>query len=240
MNRRFHSILALWMLGFVVLLAGCGRELQQRQAFISFLQKEVIPRNSGILIPNKTMRNKFGIYAAHYDVIVEYNKTMLEQVGRPLEKLQREYQDAMKPEATVEERKAAINAYREALQSIEGTLDKILAATESEIAALEQPDELKDVYIQATEKHVRLPAKALKVMIPATEEMMIKNLSLLDFIIANKGKVEIKDGMIQVDRNRDKNQATLTRLNEMQTEILEIAKSIEAQHGELTRLPVGK
>jgi cysteinyl-tRNA synthetase len=238
MNKRFHF--TLWMLCFVVLLTGCGRESQQRQAFINFLQKEVIPRNSGILIPNKAMRNKFGIYTAHYDVIVEYNKAMLEKVGRPLEKLQREYQDAMKPEATVEERRAAIIKYREALYSIETTLDKVLAATESEIAALDQPDELREVYIQATEKHVRIPAQALKAMIPATEEMMNKNLDLLDFITANRGKVEIKDGMIQVDRNKDKDQSALTRLNEIQAEILKIAKSIESQHGEFTRQSIRK
>jgi hypothetical protein len=238
MNKRFFT---LWILGFVVLLlSGCGRELQQRQAFISFLQKEVIPRNSGILIPNKAMRNKFGIYATHYDVIVEYNKAMLERVGRPLEKLQREYQDALKPEATVEERKAAIIKYREALQSIEATLDKVLTTTESEVAALDQPEELKEVYFQAVEKHVRIPARALKNMIPATEEMMDKNLDLLDYIIANRGKVEIKDGMIQVNRNKDKDQSTLTHLNEMQAEILKMAQSIQSQHAEFTRQSVGK
>jgi cysteinyl-tRNA synthetase len=236
MNKRLHVILALWVLGFVVLLAGCSRELQQRQAFINFLQKEVIPRNSGILIPNRAMRDKFGIYATHYDVIVEYNKAMLERVGKPLEKLQREYQDAMKPEATVEERKAAIIKYREALQSVDATLDKVFATTESEIAALNQPDELKEVYSQAVEKHVRIPAMALKNMIPATEEMMNKNLDLLDYIIANRGKVEIKDGMIQVDKNKDKDHTILTRLNEMQAEILKMAKSIETQHGEFTRI----
>ncbi|MDR2015166.1 MAG: DUF3053 family protein [Azoarcus sp.] len=240
MNKRFRSILVLWMLGFVVLFAGCARELQQRQAFVSFLQKEVIPRNSGILIPNKSMRNKFGIYATHYDVIVEYNKAMLEKVGRPLEKLQREYQEALKPEATVEERRTAIIKYREALQMIETTLDKVLATTESEVAALDQPDELKDVYILAVEKHVRAPARAVKAMIPATGEMMDKNLDLLDYITANRGKVEIKDGMIQVDRNKDKDHSTLARLNEMQAEILKKAQSIQSQHGEFTRQSVGK
>jgi len=240
MNMRFRSILVLWMLGVVVLLAGCGRELQQRQAFISFLQKEVIPRNSGILIPTKAMRKKFGIYAAHYDVIIEYNKAILERIGRPLEKLQREYQEAMKPEANVEERKNAITKYREALQSIEAALDREVATTESEVAKLDQPDELKEVFLQAVEKHVRIPAQALKAMIPATGEMMSKNLDLLNYIMANKGTVEIKDGMIQVDRNKDKDQSVLTRLNEMQAEILKMAQSIQSQHNEFMRQSIGK
>ena len=207
---------------------------------MSFLQKEVIPRNSGILVPTDTMRKKFGIYAMHYDIIVEYNRAVLEKVGKPLEKLQREYQDALKPEADVEERRKAIIKYREALKSIEEVLDKELTFTESEIAKLEQPDELRNIYTLAVEKHIRIPGKALKAMIPATEEMMNKNLDLLDFIVANKGKVEIKDGMILVDRNKDKDQSTLTRLNEMQAEILRMANAIQAQHSEFTRQSIGK
>jgi len=240
MNNRFRSIFILWILGFAVLLVGCSRELQQRQAFISFLQKEVIPRNSGILIPTKAMRSKFGVYVTHYDVIVEYNKAMLETVGIPLKNLQDEYQVALKPEATVDERKQAIIKYREALQSIGAILDKQLATSEAKLKALDQPDDLKDVFTQAVEKHVGIPAKTLKAMIPATEEMMNKNLDLLDYITANKGKVEIKDGMIQVDRNKDKDQLMLTRLREMQDEILKMAQSIQAQHAEFTRLSVGK
>ncbi|MCL2643984.1 MAG: DUF3053 domain-containing protein [Betaproteobacteria bacterium] len=239
-NIRFRSLFVLLMVGFAVLLFGCSRELQQRQAFVGFLQKEVIPRNSGIIIPTKAMRSKFGIYVTHYDLIVEYNKAMLDTVGRPLERLQREYQDAVKPEASVDERKQAIIKYREALQSIGDVLDKQLVATESRLATLEQPDDLKEVYSQAVEKHVRIPAKTLKAMIPAIEEMMNKNLDLLDYITANKGKVEIKDGMIQVDRTKDKDQSTLSHLREMQEEILKMAQAIQSHHAEFTRQSVGK
>jgi len=240
MNKRFYSVSVLWMLCLVALLTGCGREAQQRQAFISFLQKEVIPRNSGILIPDRATRKKFGVYATHYDVIVESNRAILEKVGRPLERLQREYQDAMKPEANVEERRAAIIKFREALQSIEITLDNELATTGVEIEKLSQPDDLEGVFIKAVEKHIRTPSKSLKAMIPAIEKMMSKNLDLLDFIAANKGKVEIKDGMIQVDRNKDKDQSVLMHLNEMQTEILKMAQAIQRQHNEFTRQSISK
>ncbi|MCL1825646.1 MAG: DUF3053 family protein [Betaproteobacteria bacterium] len=240
MNKRFCSVLVLWMLGLVVLLAGCSKELQQRQTFIGFLQKEVIPRNSGLLIPTKAMRKKFGIYTAHYDVIVEYNKAMLEKVGRPLEKLQREYQDAVKPEANIGERRKAIITYRETLQPIKAALDTELAMTESKVEKLDQPDELKEIYSQAVEKHVRIPAKALKAMIPAIEAMMDKSLELLDYIIANKGKVEIRDGMILVDRNKDKDQATLTRIEAMQAEIRSMEHAIQSQHKEFIRQSIGK
>jgi len=238
MNKHFYTV--PWILCLVVLLGGCGRELQQQQAFESFLQKEVIPRNSGILIPNMSTRKKLGVYALHYDVIVEYNKVVLEKVCKPLEKLQRDYQDAMKPEASVEERRKAIIEHRRAIRALEVALDKELAWTESEIAKLDQPDELRKVYTLAVEKHIRIPAKAFKAMVPANEKMMNKNLDLLDFIAANKGKVEIKDGQIQVDGKKDKDQATLNRLREMQDEIIKMAKAIQTQHNEFTRQLISK
>ena len=240
MNKRFYFVAIFCGLCLVASFAGCSREVQQRQAFTRFLQKEVIPRNSGIYIPNTAMRKKLGIYATHYDVIVEHNKTMLERVGRPLEKLQREYQDAVKPEATTKERQAAIIKYRDALQAIAEDLDKVLAATESEIVKLKQPEGLKETYTQTVEKHIRAPARILKAMIPAIMEMMSKNLELLDYIAANKGKVEIKDGMIQVDRNKDKDQSILTHLKKMQDEIHAMAQSIQEQHNEFTRQSIGK
>jgi len=235
MNKHVRSLLILWLLGVAITLTGCGRELQQRQAFITFLQKEVIPRNSGILIPTKAMRKKFGEYASHYDVIIDFNKAMQEKIGRPLDKLQREFSEAMKPEATVKARTAATTKYRESLQEIEKTLDDELAVAEGRINQLVQPSELKTVYTQAVDKHVRFPAKALKAMIPATREMLDKNLALLEFVGANKGKIEIRDGMIQV-----KDRSTLARLNEMQADIAKMAQSIQAQHTEFTRQSMGK
>ncbi|MDR3213245.1 MAG: DUF3053 domain-containing protein [Azoarcus sp.] len=218
------------MIGLAVLLTGCGRELQQRHAFIGFLQKEVIPRNSGLIIPTKTMRKKFGEYAVHYDVIVDFNTTMHEEVGRPLDKLQREFAEAMKPEAEVKERKAATIRYRKSLSEIAQKLDAELARTEERIAALQQPGDLEIVFTQAVDKHVRLPAHTLKTMIPATSEMLNKNLVLLDFVVANKGKILIKDGMIQV-----RDQSTLTELNQMQADIARTAQAIQAQHNEFTQ-----
>jgi len=240
MNKRFRFIFVLWALGFAVLFTGCSRELQQQHAFISFLQKDVIPRNSGFLIPNSATRKKFGVYAAHYSLIVEYNKIILDKVVKPLEKSQREYQGAEKPETNAEERKEAIIKHREELKSIEEALDKEFAAVELKLAALEQPDEVKEVYVQAVEKHVRIPATGLKNLISSIELMLNKSLDLMDYIIANKGKVEIKDGMIQVDINKRDYQSTLDRLDEMQREIRDMADAIQVQHTGNVRQSIGR
>ena len=84
---------------------------------------------------------------------------------------------------------------------------------------------MKAVFTQAVEKHVRLPAHTLKSMVPVTNEMLKKNLALLDFVLANKGKILIKDGMIQVT-----DQSALSRLNQMQADIAKTAQAIQAQH----------
>jgi len=181
------------------------------------------------------MRKKFGEYASHYDVIIDFNKSMQEKIVLPLDKLQREFSEAMRPEATVKARTTATTRYRQSLQQIEKTLDDELALAEGKIARLVQSNDLKAVYTQAVDKHVRFPAKALKAMIPATCELLDKNLALLEFIGSNKGKVEIRDGMIQV-----KDRSTLARLNEMQADIAKMAKNIQSQHNEFTRQSMGK
>ncbi|MDR0563362.1 MAG: DUF3053 domain-containing protein [Azoarcus sp.] len=237
MNKHFRSIVILWAACFAFLLAvtGCSREPQERQAFISFLQKEVIPRNSALPLPIRTVRKKFGVYAPQYDIIVNYNKATIEKIVKPLDKLQLEYADAMKPESNVKERRDATLKYRQALLPIAEIHDKELAIAESQIAALSQPEDLQSAYLRAVEKHVRIPAKVLKTMIPSTIEMLDKNLELLDFITASKGKVEIRDGMIQV-----KDQSTLAKLNAMQGDISKMAHAIQIQHNELTRQSFGK
>lgn len=240
MNKRFRSVLVFCTLSLAVLLTGCNSESKQQIAFINFLQKDVIPRNSGFLIPNADTRKKFGVYAAHYSLIVEYNKILLERVSKPLEKLQREYQDAVKPETSAEERKEAIIEYREALQAIKKILDKEFASVESKIEALSQPDEVKGVYARAVEKHVHIPGQDLRDLIVSIEMMLNKNLDLLDYIIANKGKVELKEGMIEVDRNKKDYQSTLDRLYKMQSEIREMADIIQAQHTEKLRQLINK
>ena len=229
MNKRFHSLPVLWMRGIAILFTGCGRELQQRQAFTIFLQKEVIPRNSSIIIPTKAMRKKFGEFARHYDIIVDYNKAVTEKVRRPLEKLQDSFSDAMKPETGVKERKDATVKYLEALKQFEQALDQELAVAEGKISILEQPDEVNQAFMQAVEKHVRVPAKTLKAMIPATKEMLEKNLEMLNFILAHKGKIEIRDGMIQV---RDR--STLAKLSQMQADIAKKAHDLHKRYKELT------
>jgi predicted RND superfamily exporter protein len=227
--------MVLWMLSIVVLLTGCGRELQQRQAFISFLQKEVIPRSSGIIVPNRSMRKKFGEYAAHYDVIVDFNNNMLENVCKPLDSLHNEYLLAMKPEASIKGRRPVIAKYRKELQQIETNLDKDLATAESQIESLKQSDDLKVVYTQVVDKHIRIPAQTLKFMIPETDEMLDKHLALIDFINSSKGKVEIKDNMIQV-----KDPSVLAKINEMQADISKTGQAIQTRYNEFMRQTVRK
>jgi len=235
MNKHFRSLFVLWLVGVALTLTGCGRELQQRQAFISFLQKEVVPRNSSIIIPNKAMRKKFGEYAKHYDIIVDFNKAMTEKIGTPLSKLQDSYSDAMKPEATVKVRRQATVKYLEALDEMEKSLDQELASAEAKFSTLEQPAEVRAVYAQVIEKHVRTPAKALKTLLPATREMLDKNLAMLNFILEHKGKIEIRDGMIQV-----KDRSALAQLNKMQAEIAKTAQNLQAQHNEFSKQTAGK
>ena len=238
--NKFRSIFVLWVLGFAILSTGCSRESQQQYAFINFLQKDVIPRNSGILIPNANTRKKIGSYSTHYSVIVEYNKDLLEKVSRPLEKAQREYQDAVKPETSIKDRKEAIFKYQEALKSIKEILDAEAASVELKFAGMTQPDEVKDVYNQAFEKLVRTPTIGLKTfLIPATEEVLNKNLEFLEYISKTHG-VEIKDGVIQVDKNIKGYESILIQLQKMQGELRKMDIYIEEKYADFMRQAISR
>ncbi|MDR0717314.1 MAG: DUF3053 domain-containing protein [Azoarcus sp.] len=234
-NKRFHSFIAPWLFfvfaGIAMLLAGCGRELQQRQAFIDFLQDEMAKQQTSIAVPTSTMRKRFGEYATHYDVVVDFNKAVAEHVGKPLNRLYRDSRVVLgNPEADAETRKRAILASRNMLQQLEKSLDNELSIAESRFSTFSQPNDLKAVYSRAFDKYVRLPAQEFKVIVPMMGEMLDKISAMFEFINANKNKIEIRDGLIQV-----KDQALTVRLNEMQADIARLESDIQARHNEFSR-----
>ncbi|MDR2031965.1 MAG: DUF3053 domain-containing protein [Azoarcus sp.] len=234
-SKRFHSFVAPWMFfilaGIAALLAGCGRELQQRQAFIDFLQDEMTKQQTSIAVPTPTMRKRFGEYAEYYDVIVDFNKAVAEHVGKPLNKLYRDSRTILgNPAADAEARKRAILGSRDVLQQLEKSLDNELSIAESRLSTFNQPGDLKTVYSKAFDKYVRLPTQEFKAIVPMMGAMLDKISTMFDFINANKSSIEIRDGLIQV-----KDQALTLRLNEMQADIARLESEIQARHDEFSR-----
>jgi hypothetical protein len=232
MHKLFHSLLVAWIGATVLFSTGCDREPQQRQTFIDFLKKEVeSPRTNALEIPTPAMRKRYGLYAMYYDVIIDFNKTISTNVSKPIRRMYRECRTVLNsPEASVEERRAAIIKLRDALIQVEKSLDDELAIAEAKAAALNQPNNLKIVYFQVFDKYVRIPAREVKAILAPTNELLGKYLDMLNFFDAHKNKIEIRDGMIQI------NDPKLTsQLNAIQAEITRMEQSIQAKHEEFAR-----
>jgi hypothetical protein len=223
MNKCFLSLRWLWMLGVVMLVAACGNEEAQRQAFIEFLQKNVIDRKSNnIMVPTQKQREQFGDYASHYDIIVDFNKSVGEVAGKQLDGMVRDLMAAMKQNVDAEARKALMSKFDELFQQINKKIDDELSRAEERLADLDQPDDLKAVYIQAFERTVRTPGRIIREMVSLTTEMAAKGNEMFDFITSNPDKIEIKG-----NRMIAKDQAALTKLNAFQNELLEIVKKLQ-------------
>ncbi|MDR2689365.1 MAG: DUF3053 domain-containing protein [Azoarcus sp.] len=222
MNKWFLSLRWLWMLGVVVLIAACGNEEAQRQAFIEFLQKSVIEKQGGfITVLTQEQREHFGDYASHYDIIVDFNRSMGEVV-KPLNGIAREMTSTMKQNVDAEARKALMVKLNDQFQQINKKLDEELSRAETRLADLNQPDDLKAVYTQAFERTVRTPGRISREMVSLTAEMVTKANEVFDFIANNPDKIEIKGGrMIAKDR------AVLTKLNAFQADLLAIVQKLQ-------------
>jgi hypothetical protein len=220
MNKKcLLSLYWLWMLGVVMLIAGCGNEEAQRQAFIEFLQKSVIEKKgNAITVLTQEQRERFGDYALHYDIVVDFNKAISEFV-KPMDGIVREMTTAMKQDADAEARKALMVKFDDLFQQINKKFDGELIRAETRLAALDQPDDLKVVYTQAFERTVRVPGRIFREMASLMAEMVAKGNEMFDFITNNPDKIEIRDGRMTV-----KDQVVLSRLNAFQAELLVIVQ----------------
>jgi hypothetical protein len=232
MHKHLHSLLVAWASVSILLTTGCDREPQQRQTFIEFLKKEVeTPRKNALEIPTPAMRKRYGNYAAYYDVIIDFNRAVATDVSKPISRLYRECRAVLnKPDSSVTERREAIIKLRDALRQIEKSLDDELATAEAKAAALNQPNNLKIVYFQAFDKYVRLPTREVKAILIPTNELLEKYLAMLNFFDAHKGKIEIRDGMIQINDPK-----LTTELNAIQAEITKMEQGIQEKHAEFAR-----
>lgn len=236
MNRLFRGFVVLFGVVLVsAMLGGCGREVLQRQAFINFLQYDVLPRNTGLPLPPGSLRKKFGNYASDYDILVEFNNNFTKKIVKPMETLQQAYTTAMMPESPQSARREATVQYRNFIISqLSAMIEDELAATEAKIKLLNQPDDLKDVYTQTVNKYIRQPSRTLQEIIPAVADMLNRNLELLDYVDANAGKIEIKDGFYSV-----KDPAISRKLVDLQSAITASAQRVQDVHSEIVQQPIG-
>ena len=197
----FSRRLALPLLLLAVLalpLAGCGdKEPEQRKAFITFLEAKVIAKPGiAVVTPSSEEEKQFGDYSKHYKVILDFHNTMNKEVGSKLSSIMGMVNIKSLAQA-VESRDAIVKANKSASEIKKQVIDQ-LAKVDAARAALKQPDDLKAVYDKAYEKNVRRPATAFIAAFDKVDGTLTAIVSLIDFLKANKDKIDIKGQMVEV------------------------------------------
>ena len=179
-------------------LAGCGdKEPVQRQAFIDFLNTEILDKK-GVSLPElgTTQERAFGDYAKQYKILVRFQKAMADDAAKNARDLLAlaELEDlAAVAKAEQSLRKASREAKR--LQQRVGELQ---ATADADKAKLTQPEDLFRTYDAAYNKIVTVPAKSSSDAFAAVNTMFSTTLELLDFINTHSRDLEIDGKNINV------------------------------------------
>jgi hypothetical protein len=187
-NRRVASIAVL-----VALAAGlvaCGdSEVDQRKAFIAFLQTRILDK-PGVHIPrpNDDDIKSFGPYAAHYAVIVEFvSNSDLAAMGKKLNDSLPKLSSAR----DLIDRRAEIRAAGKQIGEVFNDADRKLAETTKAHEALKQPDDLKVVYDKAFDKVITKPMQGFHDTVPLALEIVTAAADLGDYMYGHRDKIKI-------------------------------------------------
>jgi Protein of unknown function (DUF3053) len=181
---------ALRALCLVVLaLTGCDDEPTQRRAFIDFLQEHIVSRPGVHLVLMKPeMAKSFGPYASHYQLILDFNAdfdlSALEKVAH----LKGQVSDLSDLVAHREE----LRALRQSAPQMIATVDQKIAAINAARAALQQPPDLKEVYDKAFNRLVTRPATLLKKMLELLPSSLDAMLELADYVAKNAKDIRVQ------------------------------------------------
>lgn len=186
--------------GIVVLAlsaAACGdNEPEQRKVFIEFLQTRIIDR-PGVRVPKLTDEDvkKFGPYAGHFNVMRGFtNNPEMEGLAKQMQQVTQRV-SITSIQGLVDNR-GALRSVKDDLGKLTEAMNRELAKTTAERAALKQPDDLKAIYDKTFEKNVLAPARSFNEVVPMVVGIAEAGLKLADFIDANRGKVTMQGTMV--------------------------------------------
>lgn len=196
MSLWFRSLFVCLFAGLV--LTGCGSDdTEQRKAFVTFLQNDVIAK-PGVQVPrpNAEQQKAFGDYAAQYAIITRFHDSMDASVAKPMQQvlanaMPRSIEDVVK-------RKAEIATVRSGFTKLREALDATVATAEKERGALKQPDDVAPVYAAAYAKLVTAPAATFREVFPAMDDAFGAVLGFADLIEANKAGIKLAGSQMEI------------------------------------------
>lgn len=172
-------------------LSACGdKEPEERQAFIAFLNEEVLSRK-GVSLPELTAAKKksIGGYAKHYTLLTDFQKNMAGEAGKNAREMLsltnvENLAALAKAESSLKKASREAEKLRKSVISFREKADKAKAR-------LPMPDDLVQAYDTVYAKVVSLPAAASAETFTSVHAVFAAILDLLDFINTNSRDMEI-------------------------------------------------
>lgn len=184
-------------------LSGCSDpEPRQREAFIVFLQTEIINKsrvNLPPLTPQK--QEEIGSYLQYYQLLTSFNQ-QLKIVFTPLEQSIR----AIQPMETVSQlidQQQQINDVLTNIKTTQQAMDKIVSSSKAAYDALELPEEVKKVFDEAFNKVVINEIEMAKQALPLMTNVYTSMQQLIDFVKSKGNTLSINNASIQFSTPED-------------------------------------
>lgn len=184
-------------------LSGCSDpEPRQREAFIVFLQTEIINKsrvNLPPLTPQK--QEEIGSYLQYYQLLTSFNQ-QLKIVFTPLEQSIR----AIQPMETVSQlidQQQQINDVLTNIKTTQQAMDKIVSSSKVAYDALELPEEVKKVFDEAFNKVVINEIEMAKQALPLMTNVYTSMQQLIDFVKSKGNTLSINNASIQFSTPED-------------------------------------
>jgi hypothetical protein len=188
----------LVLAGLAVLTASCAdSEGQSRAAFVTFLKERVLqPR--GLRIPRLTEdeKRRFSVYAGHYAPIRAYHDTLTRDVAPLMSNAARVLPALRRPQDWTQ-RRPDIAESRKLIGSARTRAGDLLAATQTIVDRLVQPDDLRAVYAEAYRKTVTDVAPLFAATLDGLDELFEAVDQAGAYIDANLGRMRLVGGMFE-------------------------------------------
>lgn len=214
------KILRCWLVPFMALLVvlqltACGdKELDERKAFIDYLQNTVMRSGARVPTLSEDQKQKFGRYVSDYAILVSFSQQVSRSVDASLAPLLVEIDQIRVPQDYLDKRSAlqqssgALNLLPERLQLAKNQADNAAAQ-------LKQPDDLKVVYSQVYEKVVTQPATMLTSAVPAAVNFAQLLVQVGDYLQEQGSTVAFNNSGVQF-----KTEQQVTQYNGLMTNLV--------------------
>lgn len=199
-NKRLwhHCFAPLLAVLFVFTLAGCSdKEPQQRNAFIIFLQTEIINKNR-INPPTLTsvQQEQFGVYVKDYQVLTDFNEEIRTIFAGSLTTSLQDIQ-SMKNVKELMDNSQKINLALTEIESAKTKLTSALSSAKKAKAALSYPIDLQTTFDNAYTKVVTQQDELAERSLPALIQLFHDALNLTHFIQSQGSNVTLSNNQIE-------------------------------------------